>query len=85
MPETNIAQEEAAVETMGRRLAALRTLKGWTQDTAAEKAGMSQSNLSKIECDASDPPTGVVGRLAALYGVSIDYLVHGKGVERVSA
>lgn len=90
MSETNMAQadgEGEPVETMGRRLASLRVLRGWTQEVAAEKASTSQANLSKLEQDiAVNPPIGTVQRLATVYGVTIDYLVHGaKQRERVSA
>lgn len=90
MSETNMAQadgESEPAETMGRRLASLRALRGWTQGVAAQKAGTSQANLSKLEQDiAVNPPIGTIQRLAVLYGVTIDYLWRGnKEHERVSA
>lgn len=88
MSEANMAQVEGDSErpqTMGRRLASLRALKGWTQDEAAEKAGTSQAQLSRLELDVSTrPPIAIVSRLAELYGVTIDYLWHGSTKERAT-
>jgi transcriptional regulator with XRE-family HTH domain len=65
-------------ETMGRRLASIRVLRGLTQERAAEGAGLSQSYLSTLENDdAESPALPVISRLADLYGVSLDYLVKG--------
>lgn len=66
------------VETMGRRLASLRVLNGWTQDDVAERVGSSQVQLSRLEMDLSmRPPIELLARLATLYGVTIDYLWNG--------
>lgn len=65
-------------ETMGRRLAALRALRGWTQTEAAEKAGISQGYLSSIENDdAGRTPVGTVEKLASIYEATLDYVVRG--------
>lgn len=65
-------------ETMGRRLASLRALKGWTQEEAAGKAGTSQAYISQLENDgAVRPPLDTIEKLATLYDASLDYLVRG--------
>ncbi|HEY4133524.1 MAG TPA: helix-turn-helix transcriptional regulator [Gemmatimonadaceae bacterium] len=65
-------------ETMGRRLAAARTLRGLSQAEAAEQAGFAQPYLSLLENDkAVSPPLNTVAKLARIYGVTIDYLVTG--------
>lgn len=69
---------ERKPETMGRRLAAQRALRGISQTEAASKVGVAQAYLSQLENDKSAaPPVNTVARLAEFYGVSIDYLVNG--------
>lgn len=66
-------------ETMGRRLASVRALRGLSQEEAAAQAGVTQPYLSNLENDkAPSPPLYTVAKLAAFYGVSIDYLVKGE-------
>lgn len=66
-------------ETMGRRLAAARALKGMSQLEAAQAAGFSQPYLSLIENDnAVSPPLNTIAKLAEVYGVTLDYLVKGE-------
>lgn len=73
-----IDEEGERTETMGRRLASLRALRGWTQAEVAEKAGTTQAYLSLLERDeAVRPPLDTVERLAAIYESSLDYVVRG--------
>lgn len=69
---------------MGRRLASLRALRGWTQAQAAERAGISQAYLSALENDegGAKTPLATIEQLANVYGASLDYVV--RGVERVA-
>lgn len=72
-------ETERKPETMGRRLAAARALRGLSQSEAAEMAGFAQPYLSRLEADkAISPPLNTVAKLAEIYGVSIDYLVGGE-------
>ena len=73
-----MAHETDERETMGRRLASLRALKGWSQTEAAERAGIAQTYLSRLESGAAQkPPLQTVERLANLSGASLDYIVRG--------
>lgn len=73
-------------ESMGRRLASLRALRGWTQAEAAEKAGITQAYLSQLENDgALRPPLLTIAKLAEVYQTSLDYLAFGGEIARVSA
>src|SRR5690349_16300457 len=77
---SNMAQGTKSSETtMGRRLASLRALRGWTQTEAAQQAGISQGYLSALENDdgTERTPLSTIQRLADLYEVSLDYLVRG--------
>ncbi len=76
MPQPDV---ERKPETMGRRLAAIRVLRGLSQDEAAALSGTTQSYLSQLENDVAEaPPLRTVAKLAATYEVTIDYLVKGE-------
>ena len=59
---------------MGERLRALRKAKGWSQETLGKKLNKTKSVISGYESDLRTPPLDVLTSLAALYGVSLDYL-----------
>ena len=59
---------------MGERLRALRKAKGWSQETVGRKLNKAKSVISGYESDVRQPPLDVLADLAALYGVSLDYL-----------
>jgi transcriptional regulator with XRE-family HTH domain len=72
------SKQTASAPTMGRRLASLRALRGFTQEQAAERAGLSQSYLSDLENDRSpSTPVQTVARLADVYDSTLDYVVNG--------
>jgi transcriptional regulator with XRE-family HTH domain len=65
-------------ETVGRRLAAARALRGLSQSEAAKAIGHTQTHISKLENDRCERASIVtIAKLASIYGVSIDYLVNG--------
>lgn len=69
---------ERKPETMGRRLASLRALRGLSQREVAERAECTQAYLSQLENDkAIVPPVQTIAKLAELYGATIDYVVRG--------
>lgn len=59
---------------MGARLRALRKAKGWSQEALGRKLNKAKSVISGYEADLRPPPLDVLTSLAALYGVSLDYL-----------
>lgn len=63
---------------MGARLRTLRKAKGWSQETLGRKLNKTKSVVSSYEANLRTPPLDVLTDLAALYGVSLDYLA---GVE----
>ena len=73
------------LDTLGRRIAHLRrtnTERGGeflSQAAAAKRLGVSRQSLSAWERDAAQPSAENVLGLAALYGVSPDYIVSGRG------
>lgn len=59
---------------MGARLQQLRKAKGWSQETLGRKVNKAKSVISSYESNLRAPSLDVLTSLAALYGVSLDYL-----------
>ena len=58
-----------------RRIRDLREDHDWNQTEVARMLNMSQTGYSKYETGENDIPTQVLIKLAALYQVSIDYML----------
>lgn len=63
------------VKRMRSRLKELRQRAGLTQVELSEKAGITQSTVSKIESGRGDGDEDTLGRIAAVLGVSVADLV----------
>ena len=62
---------------------ALRVVKGWSQQTLATRAGVSQFSISKIERRTCIPTRQMKTRIADALGVDIaDIFLSGKGEAR---
>ncbi len=61
--------------TLGEKLRSLRAVSGWTQPECAEKIGIEQSYLSKLENDKSIPSAEIFDALCATYKVSPDEVI----------
>lgn len=64
--------------TIGKRISKLRTEHGFSQEYLAEQMNVSRQAVSKWEHDLSSPDTGNLIKLAALFGVTVEYLATGK-------
>jgi transcriptional regulator with XRE-family HTH domain len=62
------------LNTSGKRLRAVRVNAGLSQKEIAERLGITQSYLSRIE-NGGNPINSVVVQLAEILGVSTDYLL----------
>ena len=62
---------------IAQRLQQLRQSHGYSQETLAEKLGLSRQAVSKWERAESSPDTDNLIELAKLYGVSLDELLFG--------
>lgn len=62
--------------TAGEKLKNLRIHYKMTQDDIAQLLDMSRTSFSKYETGASNPPLSILRKLAAVYNVPIDYLIH---------
>ncbi len=61
--------------TLGEKLRTLRAISGWTQPECAERIGIEQSYLSKLENDKSIPSAEIFDALCAAYKVSPDEVI----------
>lgn len=59
------------------RLRALRTERGWTQAELGKMIGMDGSGIRSYELKLHHPPLMTLQRLAAVFGVSVDFLLTG--------
>lgn len=60
----------------GEYLKAQRDARGWTQPTAAEKIGIEQSYLSKLETGKASPSEDMFERLVAAYDIDVDAMAN---------
>lgn len=70
------------MESIGNRIAKYRKEKGFTQETLAERMGVSSQAVSKWENDASCPDISLLPQLSKELGITTDELLTGKS-ERV--
>ena len=61
--------------TMGEKMQKLRKQKNWSQETLAEKLGVSRQAVSLWERGESMPEIDKLIPLARLFGVTADYLL----------
>lgn len=61
--------------TLGERLKTLRESHKLSRQELAEKLGLSYWAIAKYEQDERDPDHDTLGKMASLFGVSIDYLL----------
>lgn len=63
-------------ETSGNNLRQARIAAGLTLEVAAVEAGCSVSTLQRAEAGTHRTRTDIIARLAGLYGVTLDALIH---------
>ena len=83
-PEPSAPELPDAMEMrLALRLAALRTERGQSLDELAIASGVSRATLSRLERGETSPTASVLGKLCAVYGISMSRLL--AGVESQSA
>jgi DNA-binding XRE family transcriptional regulator len=70
VPESDEAGLQRYRSMIGRRLVKLRSNLGWTQSVVAEKTGIQQSHISRIEAGRVSPSFLTIRRLAKAFGVA---------------
>lgn len=63
-------------QVLANKLKSLRKSVDMTQDDVALLLGMNRTSFSKYENGAANPPLSVLRKLAKLYAVPIEYLIH---------
>ncbi len=66
------------IET-GNRIKSLRVEKGWSQDELGKKLNLDQGTISKMERGESEPTSKTLRMLKEIFGVTIDWIITGKG------
>lgn len=69
------------MDTLSKRIAALRKGKGMTQEELAERLGVSPQAVSKWENGQSCPDISLLPKLASIFGVTTDLLLTGEKAE----
>lgn len=77
-----ILQKRYFMDTLGERIQAFRKQNGLSQTQLADKLGISYAQLSRYEIKNIQPPADVLGKLADIFGTSIDYLVNGDNEQK---
>ena len=62
---------------MGERIKKYRNILSLTQEQASELLGIAYSSYTKIENGFQSPSLDLLIKIASLYSVKLDYLVHG--------
>ena len=69
------------METIGKRICALRKERGMKQEELAQRLDISGQAVSKWENDQTCPDVSLLPRLAEVFGVTTDYLLTGEQEE----
>jgi transcriptional regulator with XRE-family HTH domain len=67
---------------LGKRMQELRKQYGLTQQELAKRINISHPQIVRYETKDVQPPADVLGKLADVLGVSLDYLVNGDTNEK---
>ena len=72
---------EPASAQVGQRIRRARQARGLTQNGLAAAVGVSRSAVAQWETDRAGQVRGNLTRIAAVLGVSVEYLLHGREAE----
>lgn len=61
---------------IAQRLKELRAERGWSLDELARRSNVSRATLSRLENVEVSPTTNVLGKLCAVYGLTLSRLMH---------
>lgn len=66
---------KAVPQSFAERLFELRKREGWSRQQLAERAGVSQGMINKLERGQSSPTIEMVGKLSAAFGMTVSEIV----------
>jgi putative transcriptional regulator len=64
-------------KALGRRIRAVRSAKGWTQQILADHAELTRESISSIENGRSDPTFSTLAHIADALGLTLQDLLKG--------
>jgi transcriptional regulator with XRE-family HTH domain len=73
--ENDLIAESPTDRRIAQRLKALRTERGWSLDELATLAAISRATLSRMENGDVSPTASVLGKLCAVYGLTMSRLM----------
>ncbi len=73
--DVSLRAAHTMARTLGRRLAAARRARGWTQAALAHALGIESSSLSRYERGGREPPVRLVVATARLLGTDVTHLL----------
>jgi transcriptional regulator with XRE-family HTH domain len=73
--ENFIADTSSTDRRIAQRLKSLRTERGWSLDELARLAAISRATLSRMENGEVSPTASVLGKLCAVYGLTMSRLM----------
>ena len=71
------------LEAIGKRISLTRRAKGMTQETLAEKLGVSPKHISHIECGTSSLSLKSLIEFCKIFDCSMDYIVFGNSESKL--
>ena len=71
---------EKSMVKIGKKISQMRKLKGFTQESLAEKIGVSRQTVFKWESDAMQPTFDKMQTLCSVLGVDVEYFTREEGV-----
>ena len=71
------------LEAIGKRISLTRRAKGMTQETLAEKLGVSPKHISHIECGTSSLSLKSLIEFCKIFDCSMDYIIFGNSESKL--
>lgn len=81
--QTHITSEEMR-DVLGLRIAERRKSRGWSQAVLAERARMSERQISRIECSNSHPTNQNLASIADAFEIGVNELMTGRTAEELA-
>jgi transcriptional regulator with XRE-family HTH domain len=74
--ETTRPDDASIDRRIAQRLKSLRAERGWSLDDLAERSNVSRATLSRLENAEVSPTASVLGKLCAVYGLTMSRLMY---------
>jgi len=72
----SLADDTSIDHRIAQRLRSLRSERGWSLDELAKRSTVSRATLSRLENAEVSPTASVLGKLCAVYGLTMSRLMH---------